>query len=59
MSAAIVNRQMVRATLHHIGLTTSKLEAMVDWYAKVLGMTPNHESSTPAGSNTPPELRAA
>ena len=31
---------------------------MVDWYAKVLGMVINHQSSTPMGSHTPSGLRA-
>ncbi len=59
MSDASATRPIVHATLHHFGLTTSKLEAMVDWYAKVLGMTPNHQSSTPTGTQTLPRLRAA
>jgi catechol-2,3-dioxygenase len=59
MSNAFANRQIVHPTLHHFGLTTAKLEAMVDWYAKVLSMAPNHQSSTPAGSQTQPGLRAA
>jgi catechol 2,3-dioxygenase len=59
MSDAPANRQIVHPTLHHFGLTTAKLEAMVDWYAKVLGMTPNHQSSAPTGSQTQPGLRAA
>jgi catechol 2,3-dioxygenase-like lactoylglutathione lyase family enzyme len=50
---------MIRPTLHHFGLTTANLEAMVDWYGKVLGMTPNHQTSTPVGAQGPPGLRAA
>ena len=59
MSDTAANRHIVHPTLHHFGLTTAKLEAMVDWYAKVLGMTPNHQSRAPAGSQTQPGLRAA
>ncbi len=32
---------IIRPTLHHFGLTTARLEEMVDWYATVLGTTPN------------------
>jgi catechol 2,3-dioxygenase-like lactoylglutathione lyase family enzyme len=32
--------------LHHFGLTATNLKAMVEWYADVLGMVPNHRSST-------------
>jgi catechol 2,3-dioxygenase len=39
MSAA---KKVIHPTLHHYGLTTANLGAMKDWYAKVLGMTPNH-----------------
>jgi catechol 2,3-dioxygenase len=59
VSDATANCHIVHPTLHHVGLTTSKLEAMVDWYAKVLGMAPNHQSRAPAGAKTPPGLRAA
>ena len=37
---------IIRPTLHHFGLTTARLEEMVDWYATVLGMTPNLRSET-------------
>jgi len=36
--------------MHHFGLKTANLEAMVDWYAKVLGMEVSQRSSTPAGA---------
>jgi catechol 2,3-dioxygenase-like lactoylglutathione lyase family enzyme len=49
LSSASASRTIVRPTLHHFGLTTANLEAMVDWYAKVLGMAPNYRSSTPVG----------
>jgi hypothetical protein len=35
-----------RPVLHHFGLTTAHLEAMVDWCAKVLAMTPNRRAYT-------------
>jgi catechol 2,3-dioxygenase len=46
-------------TLHHFGLTTGNLEAMKDWYAEVLGMTPNHETSAPAATEGLPSMRAS
>ena len=39
MSDASASREIGRPTLHHFGLTTANLEAMLDWYGKVLGMT--------------------
>ena len=47
MSDASAICKTVRPTLHHFGLTTANLEAMLDWYCKVLGMTPNHQTSKP------------
>jgi catechol-2,3-dioxygenase len=38
---------------------TANLEAMVDWYANVLGMAPNHWSSTPAGAQAVAGWRTA
>jgi catechol 2,3-dioxygenase len=43
-----VSRKAVCPTLHHFGLKTSNLDAMVDWYEKVLGMKPNHQTSAGA-----------
>ena len=36
-------------TLQHVGITTPNLDAMLDWYRKVLGMTVNKRVSAPAG----------
>jgi catechol 2,3-dioxygenase len=41
---------IVHPKLQHFGLTTANLEAMIDWYRKVLGMTVNHRSAAPAPS---------
>ena len=38
----------IHPKLQHYGLTTSKLDEMIDWYGKVLGMTVNHRSKIPA-----------
>ncbi len=46
LSGASASRKAVCPTLHHFGLKTSNLDAMVDWYGKVLGMKPNHRTST-------------
>jgi catechol-2,3-dioxygenase len=48
-SHTTASRPAACPTLHHIGLKTSNLDAMVEWYAKVLGMEPTHRTST-----TPP-----
>src|SRR5260370_23827206 len=50
VSGAAASRTIIRPTLHHFGLTTANLEAMVDWYAKVLDLAPNHRPSTPVGA---------
>src|SRR6202023_1514485 len=55
MSAA---EKVIHPTLHHYGLTTANLGAMKDWYAKVLGMTPNHETPAPDGAAAVPPMRA-
>jgi catechol 2,3-dioxygenase-like lactoylglutathione lyase family enzyme len=38
---------IVHPKLQHYGLTTANLDAMIDWYRKVLGMTVNHRASLP------------
>ena len=38
---------IVHPKLQHYGLTTANLDAMIDWYQKVLGMTVNHRASLP------------
>jgi catechol 2,3-dioxygenase len=35
---------IIHPRLHHLGLTTGNLEAMISWYRKVLGMTIVHQS---------------
>jgi catechol-2,3-dioxygenase len=50
LSRTVESRSMARPTLHHLGLKTSNLDAMVDWYAKVLGMETNHRTSTHSGA---------
>jgi catechol-2,3-dioxygenase len=39
---------IVHPKLQHYGLSTANLDAMTDWYRKVLGMTVNHRSKIPA-----------
>jgi catechol 2,3-dioxygenase-like lactoylglutathione lyase family enzyme len=59
MSSEAANREMIRPTFHHFGLTTANLRGMLDWYGKVLGMTINHETTKPAGARCPPGVRVA
>lgn len=59
MADASARRAITRPTLHHFGLTTANLEAMVQWYANVLGMVPNHRSSPGQGSPAGSYFRAA
>jgi catechol-2,3-dioxygenase len=51
-AGAAASTAIIRPTLHHFGLATANLEAMVDWYAKVLGMAPNHRSRAPTGAQS-------
>jgi len=45
----------VHPKLQHYGLTTANLDAVIDWYHKVLGMTVNRRSAVPtAGQHGPP-----
>jgi catechol 2,3-dioxygenase len=36
----MIDQIIIRPQLHHIQLTTTRLEAMIDWYGVVLGLTP-------------------
>ncbi len=38
---------IIHPKLQHYGLTTANLDAMIDWYHKVLGMTVNYRASMP------------
>ena len=38
----------IHSKLQHYGLATGDLDAMIEWYRKVLGMTVNHRSKIPA-----------
>jgi catechol 2,3-dioxygenase len=50
----------IHPKLHHLGLTTGNLEAMIDWYRKVLGMTVVHQTEEAAGGQKDaPTLKAA
>lgn len=50
---------IVHPKLQHYGLTTSNLDAMIDWYRKVLGMTVNHRSAARSGMQRGPFSSAA
>jgi catechol-2,3-dioxygenase len=50
---------IVHPKLQHYGLTTSNLDAMIDWYRKVLGMTVNHRSEARGGMQRGPFSSAA
>jgi multidrug efflux pump len=41
---------VIHPKLLHYGLFTVNLDAMIDWYRKVLGMTPNYRSAALAGA---------
>lgn len=48
----------IHPQLEHYGLTTAKLDAMIDWYHKVLGMTVNHRSARSARAENGPPFSA-
>src|SRR5271165_6486556 len=50
---------IVHPRLQHYGLTTSNLDAMIEWYRKVLGMTVNHRSEARGGVQRGPFSAAA
>jgi catechol-2,3-dioxygenase len=37
------NEQLIRPTLHHVNLKTTRLQEMIDWYALVIGTTVNFQ----------------
>jgi catechol 2,3-dioxygenase len=43
MSPVFEDRTVSNPTLHHINLKTTRLQEMIDWYATVVGMKPNHQ----------------
>ncbi|MGA7329995.1 MAG: VOC family protein, partial [Rhodomicrobium sp.] len=50
---------IVHPKLQHYGMTTSNLDAMLDWYRKVLGMIVNHRSEVRGGAQRGPFSAAA
>ena len=44
------NSSLIHPTLHHIGVETRRLERMIDWYAKVVGMMTIYSTSNTRGS---------
>jgi catechol 2,3-dioxygenase-like lactoylglutathione lyase family enzyme len=49
---------IIHPKLQHYGLTTGNVDAMVEWYRKVLGMTINQRSVVPAGAPHGPPFSA-
>ena len=49
----------IHPKLQHFGLATANLDAMLDWYRKVLGMTINARADAPAGPDGKPLFSAA
>jgi catechol 2,3-dioxygenase len=49
MTQDSANSAIIRPTLHHFGVETRHLDAMVDWYAKVVGTFTIYETSKPWG----------
>ena len=51
---------IVHPRLHHLGLTTSNLDALIAWYRKVLGMGIVHRTSAAvSGKDGVPAINAA
>ena len=36
----MTDQVIIRPLLHHLNLTTTRIQAMIDWYGLVLGLTP-------------------
>ncbi len=49
----------IHPKLQHFGLATANLDAMLEWYRKVLGMTINARADAPAGPEGKPLFSAA
>ena len=48
----------VHPKLQYYGLITANLDAMIEWYRKVLGMAVNRRSAPPAGGQNRPPFSA-
>jgi catechol 2,3-dioxygenase len=59
LSDTSAGRKAVSPRLHHFGLKTSNLDAMVDWYGKVLGMKPNHRTQATSAAQGDSRWRIA
>ena len=46
-----MDQDIIHPTLHHFGVETRHLEEMVDWYAKVVGMTTRYSTSREVGAS--------
>ncbi|CAM3205807.1 biphenyl-2,3-diol 1,2-dioxygenase [Paenibacillus taichungensis] len=44
------NFDIKRSVLHHVGITTGKIDEMILWYSQVLGTKINFEKENPAGN---------
>ena len=49
---------IIHPKLQHVGLTTANLQAMLDWYREVIGLTVNHIVKVPAGAPGGPPFTA-
>ncbi len=43
----------IHPKLQPYGLTTANLDALTDWYRKVLGMSVNHRATVPSEAHGP------
>jgi len=49
---------IIHPKLQHVGLTTANLQAMLDWYREVIGLTVNHIVKVPGGAPGGPPFTA-
>ena len=49
---------IIHPKLQHVGLTTANLQAMLDWYREVIGLTVNHLVKVPVGTSDGPTFTA-
>src|SRR5208283_1199465 len=53
------NESIILPRLQHVGIATANVDAMVEWYGKVLGMTVTYRTARPGDSEGRPPFSAA
>src|SRR5207253_3166068 len=43
-AVSLDDQTVIKPAIHHVNLKTARLDAMIEWYGKALGMEPNFRS---------------